>query len=64
MFHVSCSISFAISHTKPLTFVTIEMQHFVKFFDLAEDLVEVSLIGGEGDHNKNWEEEEGDDCFP
>ena len=40
------------------------MQYFVNIFDLTEDLVEVSLIGGKGDHNENWEEEEGDDCFP
>ena len=67
----SCFMSFAISHikcylTKPLTFVDIEMleQVLINILDLTEDLVEVSLVGEEGDHNENWEEEEGDDCFP
>ena len=62
-------MSFAISHIKcylpkPLTFVDIEMQVLINILDLTEDLVEVSLVGEEGDHNENWEEEEGDDCFP
>ena len=33
-------------------------------FDLTEDLVEVAFVGKECDHNKNWEEEESDNCFP
>ena len=65
----SCFMSFAISHikcylTKPLTFVDIEMPVNINILDLTEDLVEVSLVSEEGDHNENWEEEEGDDCFP
>ena len=39
-------------------------QVLINILDLTEDLVEVSLVGEEGDHNENWEEEEGDDCFP
>ena len=63
--------SFAISHLKchpiePLNFLDIEMleQVLINILDLTEDLVEVSLVSEEGDHNENWEEEEGDDCFP
>ena len=62
-------MSFAISHikcylTKPLTFVDIEMPVNINILDLTEDLVEVAFVGKECDHNKNWEEEESDNCFP
>ena len=35
-----------------------------KQMDLTEDLVEMSLVGEEGDHNQNREEEESEDCLP
>ena len=46
------------------TVTTTMMMVLTNDADLAEDLVEVSLVRKEGNDDQNREEEEGDDRFP